>query len=118
MRANMPPVLRATASPAFVASDAGFRCSGAAGRGTAASRLTQLPSLRVPAVGTAIGQVDASLDGRGDASFGAGFGGRFGARLGAGLGGSFGARLGGSIDGSFGAGLRASPGEVRVVTEA
>jgi hypothetical protein len=114
MRANMPPVLRATASPAFVASDAGFRCSGAAGSGTAASRLTQLPSLRVPAVGTAIGQVDASLDGRGDASFGAGPGGSSGA----GLGGSFGARLGGSIDGSFGAGLGASPGEVRVVTEA
>ena len=61
MRANMPPVLRATASPAFVASDAGFRCSGAAGRGTAASRLTQLPSLRVPAVGTAIGQVDGVI---------------------------------------------------------
>ncbi len=59
MRANMPPVLRVTASPAFVAPDAGFRCTGAAGSGTAASRLTQLPSLRVPAVGTAVGQVDS-----------------------------------------------------------
>ena len=104
MRANMPPVLRVTASPAFVAPDAGFRCTGAAGSGTAASRLTQLPSLRVPAVGTAVGQVDSSLDGRGDASSGAGPGRRFGARL------------GGSLDGSFGAGLGARPGGVRVVT--
>ncbi len=121
MHANMPPVLRVTASPAFVAPDAGFRCTGAAGSGTAASRLTQLPSLRVPAVGTAIGQVDASLDGRGDASFGAGPGRSSGAgpgrSSGARLGRSSGARLGGSLDGSFGAGLDARPGEVRVVTE-